>query len=112
MMAEPWRDKRVIGDCTLYLGDCLEVMPALESVETCLKILRQLRIEDLTGDEVAATCGIVLNTARARISNMKDFGYVATTGRKRATEAGKDADVYTITDAGRSYLAQYTRRTA
>jgi len=25
----PWKRKEVIGDCTLYLGDCLEVMPAL-----------------------------------------------------------------------------------
>ena len=24
-----WKRKEVIGDCTLYLGDCLEVMPAL-----------------------------------------------------------------------------------
>lgn len=24
-----WQDKQTIGDCTLYLGDCLEVMPHL-----------------------------------------------------------------------------------
>lgn len=29
----PWRRKEVIGDCTLYLGDCLEVMPALGPVD-------------------------------------------------------------------------------
>jgi site-specific DNA-methyltransferase (adenine-specific) len=28
-MTEPWKRKEVIGDCTLYLGDCLEVLPAL-----------------------------------------------------------------------------------
>lgn len=28
-MAEPWVRKEIIGDCTLYLGDCLEVMPLL-----------------------------------------------------------------------------------
>ena len=28
-MADPWRRREVIGGCTLYLGDCLEVMPAL-----------------------------------------------------------------------------------
>ena len=27
-MAEPWKRKEVIGDCTLYLGDCLEIMPS------------------------------------------------------------------------------------
>ena len=32
-MSHPWKDKRVIGDCTLYLGDCLEVMPALGKVD-------------------------------------------------------------------------------
>lgn len=32
-MADPWKRKEVIGDCTLYLGDCLEVMPALGPVD-------------------------------------------------------------------------------
>jgi len=32
-MADPWKRKEVIGDCTLYLGDCLEVMPALGNVD-------------------------------------------------------------------------------
>lgn len=32
-MTRPWKRKEVIGDCTLYLGDCLEVMPTLEPVE-------------------------------------------------------------------------------
>jgi DNA modification methylase len=28
-MGDPWRSKEVIGDCTLYLGDCLAVLPVL-----------------------------------------------------------------------------------
>jgi DNA modification methylase len=32
-MTDPWTRKEVIGDCTLYLGDCLEVMPALGKVD-------------------------------------------------------------------------------
>lgn len=32
-MSEPWKRREVIGDCTLYLGDCLEVMPTLEPVD-------------------------------------------------------------------------------
>ena len=32
-MSEPWLRKEVIGDCTLYLGDCLDVMPALGKVD-------------------------------------------------------------------------------
>ena len=29
-MSEPWSRKEVIGDCTLYLGDCAEILPALQ----------------------------------------------------------------------------------
>ena len=32
-MSDPWRDKRVIGGATLYLGDCLEILPTLAKVE-------------------------------------------------------------------------------
>jgi DNA modification methylase len=32
-MTDTWTRKEVIGDCTLYLGDCLEVMPALGKVD-------------------------------------------------------------------------------
>ena len=32
-MVDPWLRKEVIGDCTLYLGDCLEVMPTLGEVD-------------------------------------------------------------------------------
>lgn len=32
-MADPWVRKVVIGDCVLYQGDCLEVMPALGRVD-------------------------------------------------------------------------------
>jgi len=30
-MADPWKRKEVIGDCTLILGDCLEVMASIPS---------------------------------------------------------------------------------
>jgi len=32
-MQGPWKRREVIGDATLYLGDCLEVMPALGEVD-------------------------------------------------------------------------------
>lgn len=32
-MGEPWKRKEVIGECTLYLGDCLEVLPVLDLVD-------------------------------------------------------------------------------
>lgn len=32
-MLKPWTRREVIGDCTLYLGDCLAVMPTLPKVD-------------------------------------------------------------------------------
>ncbi|MGI9490465.1 MAG: DNA-methyltransferase [Geminicoccaceae bacterium] len=32
-MSDPWKDRVEIGDCTLYLGDCLEIMPMLGAVD-------------------------------------------------------------------------------
>lgn len=32
-MSTPWKRKEIIGDCTLYLGDCMEVMPTLGKVD-------------------------------------------------------------------------------
>ena len=29
----PWKEKRVIGNATLYLGDCLEILPSLPKVD-------------------------------------------------------------------------------
>lgn len=81
---------------------------ALSSPQTCAAILGQLLIEPLTPDEVSRITGKVLNTVRARITNMKDFGYVRDTGKTRlATDAGKAATIWTITDAGREWLSQW-----
>jgi len=30
---QPWTRKEVIGDCTLYLGDCLDILPTLGKVD-------------------------------------------------------------------------------
>ena len=32
----PWKDKRVIGNATLYLGDALDVIPALDQVDAII----------------------------------------------------------------------------
>ena len=32
-MADPWKRCEVIGNATLYLGDCLEILPTLSKVE-------------------------------------------------------------------------------
>ena len=35
-MAEPYKRKEVIGNATLYLGDCLEILPTLEKVDAVI----------------------------------------------------------------------------
>ncbi len=81
---------------------------ALSSPQTCSVILGQLLIEPLTPDEVSRTTGKVLNTVRARITNMKDLGYVRDTGNTRlATDANKRATVWEITSAGREWLSTW-----
>ena len=35
-MAEPWVRREIIGDCTLYLGDCLPIMRQLPNVDAVL----------------------------------------------------------------------------
>ncbi len=32
-MTEPWNRKEIIGDCTLYLGDCMAVMPVVGKID-------------------------------------------------------------------------------
>ncbi len=32
----PWKEKREIGNATLYLGDCLEILPILEKVDAVI----------------------------------------------------------------------------
>lgn len=32
-MSQPWKRKEVIGDCTLYLGDCRDILPKIGRVD-------------------------------------------------------------------------------
>ena len=34
--APPYRRKEVIGDCTIYLGDCLNILPTLTAVHAVI----------------------------------------------------------------------------
>lgn len=77
---------------------------SLRSEKTCLQILAQLRLDPLTPDEIADTCGLVLNTVRSRITDMKEFCYVKPNGSQRQTHAGGRADVIEITAIGRAFL--------
>src|SRR3990167_6300407 len=35
-MADPWHKRVVIGNATLYLGDCLEILPTLPKVDAVI----------------------------------------------------------------------------
>lgn len=35
-MTDPWIRKEIIGNATLYLGDCLEILPTLEKVDAVI----------------------------------------------------------------------------
>lgn len=35
-MSESYKEKRQIGDCTLYLGDCLDILPMISGVDACI----------------------------------------------------------------------------
>jgi len=35
-VSEPWKRKEVIGNATLYLGDCLEILPTLPKVDAVI----------------------------------------------------------------------------
>ena len=35
-MADPWKRMEVIGNATLYLGDCLEILPHLPKVDAVI----------------------------------------------------------------------------
>lgn len=35
-MSNPWKERRVIGNAVLYLGDCLEILPTLEKVDAVI----------------------------------------------------------------------------
>ena len=57
------------------------------------RIWKALAEKPMTADEVARKLGIVLNTSRARLSDLKSAGFVEPTGEHRETEAGRMADV-------------------
>jgi hypothetical protein len=69
-MSTPWKRKEIIGDCTLYLGDCMEVMPTLGKVDAKTKG---------TGNEQPAKrqrCSPEESGKRLGAAQSKDFGPV------------------------------------
>ena len=66
--------------------------------DTHRKIYRALTEQPRTADEIAEACGLVLNTARARITDLSNAGWIADTGDRRETEAGRPATVWAVSE--------------
>lgn len=56
-------------------------------------IWQALKAKPRTADEIATDLKLVLNTARARMSELLTRGWAKRTGERRATGAGRAADV-------------------
>ena len=68
-MPEPWKRKEVIGDCTLYLGNCREIMPELGKVDAVVTD-PPYRI-DLNTDSSRFSGGNCAGVARRRSRGME-----------------------------------------
>jgi predicted Rossmann fold nucleotide-binding protein DprA/Smf involved in DNA uptake len=64
--------------------------------DTHRKIYRLLKGEPLTADEVADRLGMVLNTARARITDLHKAGWIFDTGERGETDARKPATIWAV----------------
>lgn len=61
--------------------------------KTHYAILGALAYRPMTPDEVAGFFKMVLNTARARMTDLSNAGLIVSTGERRDTDAGKEANV-------------------
>ena len=59
----PWKDKRVIGNATLYLGDCLEILPSLQKVDAVI-----------TDPPYGIGEAAGKNASRGQLAKPKDYG--------------------------------------
>jgi DNA modification methylase len=63
MTAEPWKRKEVIGECTLYLGDCAEIMAHVGKVDAVVTD-PPYGIKEARND----------NASRSKLATSKDYG--------------------------------------
>jgi len=54
----PWKRKEVIGNATLYLGDCLEILPTLPKVDAVITSPPYNQLEELDADSLTGIWGI------------------------------------------------------
>jgi DNA modification methylase len=62
-LANPWKEKRVIGNAELYLGDCLEILPTLPKVDAVI-----------TDPPYGIGEAAGKNASRGNLAVAKDFG--------------------------------------
>lgn len=73
-MADPWVRRVQIGDCVLYQGDCLQVMPALGKVDAVVACCDAVVYTDKHGKtaiwepETPAICGVNMGEPQSRNS--------------------------------------------
>lgn len=63
-MTDPWKRKMQIGDCTLYEGDCLEIMPTLGKVDAVV-----------TDPPYGIKESNEKNASRVRLAKPTDYGH-------------------------------------
>jgi predicted ArsR family transcriptional regulator len=60
------------------------------------RIMAALRLRPRTADEISRDLGLVLNTSRARCTDLLNQGLIERTGETRPTGAGRPADVLKV----------------
>lgn len=60
--------------------------------------------DGMTAPEVAKSTGVYLYTAAPRVTELRDAGWLADTGRTRPTDRGTEAIVWALTPEGRDAL--------
>src|SRR5690242_6245336 len=97
LMREPHADEFSTGRLYRRSGTSAEAAAgAAESArlhDTHRTIWAALKRKARTPDELARDLGMVLNTVRARCTELLQAGWVSRTGERRATGAGRAADV-------------------
>lgn len=68
-MTNPWKRKEVIGECQLYLGDCLEIMPALGKVDAVVTSPPYDGIREYGGSFKGVDCLAVIASLSDRLQD-------------------------------------------
>lgn len=73
MTTHPWKEKRVIGNAELYLGDCLEILPVIGKVDAVVTD-PPYGIGEAAGKAKTRTSGLT-SAIRGGAAYRRDYGY-------------------------------------